>query len=237
MTTKFLMTTLTAVLLTIVQVKAATDTLSVIRDVMTSMRQMDAYGYSYVVTNSYGGASAPVKASGTVCLDRSRRCLFEKGDYSTTVLNGEWYFKADHKGKTAVVVKLPSTRFAQEQKQVDRYLDGSTLFMQDSVIARYAKVLSYSQTATQISFKIRFLNTNEFNALTVVYDKGRKQLISLQVQTGVTVNGGRVYQDVVCNQFKIGVPKDIFSTLPFFEVLSEKVKLKQHTNYKIQSAL
>lgn len=218
------------------QVCASMDTLAKVKEILGQFRSLNAYGYGYVVTNTYPGV-APVKAEGIVYIDKSKRSLYEKGDYSTTVLNDSWYYKAEHEAKSVSVVYLPHTRHKQEQNYLNQFFNGSAMYIPDSILERYGHILSYTQTASQVSFRLRLTNSNYQNLFEMVYDKVHKIPVSLSVQTAGIVNGNRIRQDVRCSSFKAIVPPGIFSVSPFFDVRSGKVQLKQYGRYKIHSEL
>lgn len=212
-------------------VRGSNDTLAKVLEVCHAAKKMSAYGYSYSVKNIYPDTRQEL-ATGTAYIDLSRKMISEKGDYSTTVMNDKWYYKAEHGHRSVTVIYLGSPAKKKHVEGLAKVLDASRFYLDDSIVLKYCKVISYVREKDIVTLKMKMLKVDYLDTYEIIYDLAKNIPISVSTRSVYPGYGGNTVQEVKCVAFKPKLPPDIFSVVPFFDIKAGKVQLKQYKNYK-----
>ncbi|HTN18381.1 MAG TPA: hypothetical protein VL092_11905 [Chitinophagaceae bacterium] len=208
--------------------KAAVDK---VLEVLKAMRSMSVYGYNYSVKNTYPTGQVD-KAAGTAQLDLVKKMIAEKGDYSTTILNDKWYFKAEHTSKDVTVVYLDEPARKKQLAALNAVLSVSSPFLQDSVFRKYGQIISLSTLHNIVTVKLKFSNVDYLDHCELVFDLAKQLPVSVYVRTVYPGFGGNTIQEATCTRFHKDIPAGCFSVQPYFDIQSGAVSLKQYSTYK-----
>lgn len=206
-------------------------------ELLQPLQQLQSYSYQYQVTNTYPNHAVEA-AKGIVYLNRKEKCLFEKGDYSTTLITDQWYYKAEHKEQTVTLVDL-ERYYARHQQpfRLSELFNPDSKLMPDSLFLKHASLESITERGNIVTVRLKMQNLMNLDVYEISYDKQNNIPVSIYFKYVLATPAGLAWQEMKCTNFKKGVPAGSFSPQAYFEVRHQQAALKQYKTYTIHSEL
>jgi hypothetical protein len=210
---------------------------------MQEMKASRNMSYKYSMTAEYPNGEKD-HVDGTAYMGNDNKLLFNNNDAMTTIYNGSWYYRADHREKTIAVLNVSKhlSKSYKEALEKDMFENNALGIYLDSVIVKYGKVKKMTKAGDTVYLELRFPDNMYVTGIDVVFNEKEKMMIRYVTRTYQPWKGneyGRnkgTSQVISCSDFK-KAESGAYGMDGFFKVKGNKVVLKRYNKYTLTSKL
>ena len=219
------------------------DTALELKKLVHDFKSFRNLGYDYVMDASFPNGEKD-HFKGTSCLDNDDKLYFNDCDAFTILYTGHWFYKADHRKKTLVIVNLDKDNNKKLKATVEKdiFQNGAAITFLDSVVSKKAKIKKFQWSGDTLKVTLGFPQKEITQRIDIAYDTVSHLLASYSMTVDHpwqnTPKGIQVIETKIkCSDFKKITDKSEYEEENFFSYKNAKIELKKYNDYKLSDKM
>lgn len=214
-----------------------------VKKIMQEMKSSRNMSYKYSMTAEYPNGEKD-HVDGTAYMGNDNKLMYNDNDAMTTIYDGNWYYRADHREKTIALLNVSKylTDSYRKALEKDMFENNALGIYLDSVIVKYGKVKKMTRTGDTMFLELRFPANMYITDIDIVFNEKTKMMVRYVTRTfqpwkGREYGSGKGTSQVIsCQDFR-KAESGAYSIERFFKVSENKVILRKYNKYTLTSKL